>query len=106
MTNSDIAPLQRELEQAGAVLVAECDAACRHKSGDAATAEVTKAYTEHAESVLRSWHALADRLIAKYSNGYLNPDDIGYPPRDIGYPADWLALTDYRKGPTSYDMQL
>lgn len=105
MTSSDIVPLQRELERAGAALVNECDGACRDGSPDAAASQVTRAYTEHAESVLRSWHALGDRLIAKYSNGYLNPGD-GIAPRDIGYTADWLALTDYGDGPTSYDMQL
>jgi len=105
MTKTDIAPLQRELEQAGAALVARCDAACRDAGPDAGVEEVTKAYTEHAESVLRSWHELADRLIAKYSDGYLNPGD-GIAPRDIGYTSDWLALTDYADGPTSYDMPL
>nr|WP_253937592.1 hypothetical protein [Dickeya dadantii] len=57
--------------------------------------------------MLARWWALADMLIAKYSDGYINPPPLrpqNLPAIPIGYPADWLSITNYRDGPISYDM--
>ena len=105
MTRVDITPLQRHLEREGARLVTSCDAACAGTGDATDLVHVTKSYSEHAQSVLESWHDLGDRLIAKYSDGYSNPDD-GVSPHAVGYSAEWLALTDYRDGPVSYGMRL
>lgn len=80
MSNFDIVPLQGDLEQKGAALSDACGTARREIEATAAFAQVTKAYTEHAESVLQSSRAFGDHLLAKYSDGYSNPDD-GRAPR-------------------------
>jgi dipeptidase len=103
MTRVDIVPLQRDLEREGAKVVTACDVACGDIEGAAAFAQVTKAYCEHADSVLESWQNLGDQLIAKYSDGYCNPDD-GVSPHAVGYNAEWLAQTNYREGPVAYRM--
>jgi dipeptidase len=42
----------------------------------------------HAEQVVARWRILAERLITRYNDGYVQ-DDQGEP-RDVGYPDSWL----------------
>jgi len=95
MTRVDILPLQEELEQKGLEKVREWDAA---KIDD-----ITKLCAEFADRVLRDWRDLAYQLIAKYSDGYINLPDKGA--RNVGYPPTWLNVTNYKDGPTTYDMK-
>jgi len=64
---------------------------------------------QNAALVVASWWELADGLIARYSDGYINlPGTATQAPAPVpvGYPSQWLGLTDYRAGPVSYDMKL
>jgi hypothetical protein len=58
-----------------------------------------------AAELLKDWTSLGRQLIAKYSDGFINRSaqdrEMAIP---IGYPASWLARTNYAKGPVSYKM--
>ena len=61
---------------------------------------------ERAADLLDAWWSLADRLVAKYSDGCINPPPlVRAAPSPVGYPATWLAATDYVNGPVSYAMK-
>jgi dipeptidase len=107
MTRVDILPLQAEKEREAIAGVAAVDAKVRADAKDAVEIEImTEFGMTNAASLLKDWSALADRLVAKYSDGYINP-----PPNvqggaiAIGYPATWLSVTDYANGPVSYAMK-
>jgi len=104
MTEVDIKPMQEELEQSHMELVKEWDNACRGKSFDAAVEYITNECTKNSNNILKKWWELADMLIAKYSDGYMNTQDDSAA-RDIGYSSTWLGCTDYKDGPTTYDMK-
>ena len=54
------------------------------------------------ESIERQY----ETLIAKYSDGYINPPaDVRNSAIPVGYPANWLRRTNYAQGPTSYRMK-
>ena len=103
MCHVDILPLQRHLEREMQASVAELDRRL-YDAGDPVT-EMTAFCEETAQALLQRWRALGNELIAKYSDGFINraPHDsqMAIP---IGYPADWLARTDYADGPVSYGM--
>lgn len=84
--------------------MAEWDA----RAADGDLTLLTADCARHAERVASEWWAMADRLIAKYSDGYVNPPE-SLPQNaaavPIGYPSAWLGLTNYRQGPTTYDMR-
>jgi len=105
MCQVDILPLQREIEAGQAKVVEEWDRQC----AEGCTAiTLTRMCEQNAVQVVEAWWALADRLIARYSDGYINlPGTQGQPPAPVpvGYPSQWLGLTDYRDGPLSYDMK-
>ncbi|MFN0031776.1 MAG: dipeptidase [Flavobacteriales bacterium] len=104
MTQVDILPLQRELE-AMQLQVVEQWKKQFDKAGKQNEEQLTKLCIANAQSVVKRWWSLADMLIAKYSDGYLNnPGTDGVV--SIGYPADWLGKTDYSDGPVSYDMKM
>jgi len=106
MIAADIRPLQRELEDRAFAMVAEVEAELA-ETADAAAAQALAAERsgENARQVLNRWAGLGQTLIAKYSDGYINP-----PPEDrtdaipVGYPADWLSRTNYADGPVTYAM--
>ena len=72
--------------------------------------DITAMCDQNANAVLETWWALADRLIAKYSDGYVNPKpsrpEENKAPVGVGYPSEWLGLTNYPNGPITYDMQM
>ena len=59
---------------------------------------------------LRQLSDLADRLIAKYSDGYVNPKprrpEENKAPVGVGYPSEWLGLTNYPHGPITVTSML
>ena len=106
MTKVDILPLQKELEAKLIASLAECDESL---AGDPATApDLMAAFSQKAtDELLDRWRALGDMLIAKYSDGYVNPPpNDRRDPAEIGYSADWLRRTDYSEGPVTYEMKV
>ena len=107
MCKNDIRPLQNEIEARGEQALAEWDG--QAQQGSLNPEQLTGAASGFGEDVVGRWWQLADRLIAKYSDGYIN-GSVSQPqnslPVAIGYPSEWLGKTDYPNGPTSYDMKL
>jgi hypothetical protein len=103
MCNVDILPLQRELEQSALAKVEELDGKVQKKLTEQDQKRLVVFSRDNANLVLRKWWNLAETLITKYSDGYIN--QAGFPARPIGYPAPWLNVTDYANGPTSYKMK-
>jgi dipeptidase len=64
-----------------------------------ARAYLTGYCIDNAKSVVDRWWDLADTLIVKYNDGYVNvPKTAG----EVGYPEWWLKEVGYDKGPVSY----
>jgi dipeptidase len=103
MTQVDIQPAQKELERQSARMVEETEATLAAQAD--LRAVVSRKAEENAAHILRKWTELTHLLVAKYSDGYINPlaHDRSNP-TDIGYPAHWLAATNYADGPTGYEM--
>jgi dipeptidase len=56
---------------------------------------------ESAINTYRTWWELAWRLVAKYSDGYVNePDKMA---QEVGYPDDWYEHSEWKNGPTHYE---
>ncbi len=104
MTQVDILPLQGELEHMQLKLIQEWDSYCQSKKGQETKELITKLCEKNSIDIVRQWWNLADLLIAKYSDGYLNLQDQPGA-KDIGYTSKWLSYTNYNEGPTSYDMK-
>lgn len=105
MCQVDIAPLQQRLETE---MIGRVDELC-DSLGNASDpiAGLTEFCEDTANNLLAEWRALGAMLIAKYSDGYINrtADDVEMA-IPIGYPADWLARTNYADGPTGYKMKI
>src|SRR5262249_31812498 len=98
MCTVDIQPLQELLEAQQLELLAQWD---ERFAGSQERKELTVACEENAHEILKRWWELADTLIAKYSDGYVNsavsrPENL--PPNPVGYPSNWLGLTNYSDG--------
>ena len=105
MTRVDILPLQRELEREAMAELAKADRRIAKAPGRA-TRVMNEFGAKTARRVLARWTELGETLIAKYSDGYINPPaDVRQSAIPIGYPADWLRRTNYAEGPTSYRMK-
>ncbi|WP_243547121.1 dipeptidase [Pseudodesulfovibrio tunisiensis] len=118
MTRVDIQPVQQKLERKAEAEIQKLDKLVENQSPANARTLITEFGASNAMQVLARWQDLTYTLFAKYSDGYINlpdlPDGRTYatPPlsegekvRMIGYPSTWLDKTDYRNGPTSYDMK-
>lgn len=107
MCQVDIQPLQKEVEDAEFSHLEQWD---QNAEGGCSREDVTAFCDENANAVLKTWWMLADRLIAKYSDGYINPKpsrpEENKAPIGVGYPSDWLGVTNYPEGPITYDMQM
>ncbi len=105
ITGADILPLQAQKESEALAAVAVIDSRVR-EDPERAVEIMTEFGMRNAESLLESWWSLADRLVAKYSDGYIgSPAEVRASPIAIGYPATWLAATDYANGPVTYAMR-
>ncbi|MEM1352326.1 MAG: C69 family dipeptidase [Pseudomonadota bacterium] len=104
MMTVDVTPKQQALEEQMQCDVADMDAHLGNCADP--VADATAFCSKTAEELLETWRVLGHELIAKYSDGYINrtpeDDQMAVP---IGYPARWLAQTDYANGPTSYAMK-
>ena len=105
MTRADILPLQAQKESEAFAAIAAIDDEVRDDP-ERALQIITDFGMAHAMRLLDSWWSLADRLVAKYSDGYVSPPaEKRVSATPIGYPAPWLAATDYSNGPVSYAMK-
>lgn len=105
MTREDILQLQQKIENDELQkTIHKWDECCQGKSSQEAREILTRLGEENAREVVKQWHNLGYTLIAKYSDGYCNLPD-GAEPQNIGYSSKWLALTNYKEGPTSYNMK-
>ena len=105
ITEVDIKPLQAEIEARSFERV---DALNAGFCASGPSVEQAKAVADaNAAEILSQWSDLGRTLIAKYSQGFINP-----PPMDrsdvtaIGYSAEWLDETAYREGPTAYGLPI
>lgn len=115
MTKVDIQPLQEELELMQLKLIGKWDSEVQGKSKSDGIKKVTDLCKKNSKEVLKKWMELAYKLIAKYSDGYINLTDaelkgVSDPKTDlaaisIGYPSTWLSHTNYKDGPTTYDIK-
>lgn len=103
MTEVDIKPVQRELEDAAMQDFLAMDQTVAGKTDEESLRLITEFGFNTASRVLDRWRDLTFTLFAKYSDGYVNIP--GTPVRAIGYPSDWLDTTNYKDGPISYDMK-
>lgn len=103
---TDIQPLQKELEEAYPKMIEEWDSKARKGLSQE---KLTSLSTANANRIVKTWWELADLLIAKYSDGYINPKPT-FPQNTaavgIGYTSEWLSKTNYKQGPVSYDMDI
>ncbi|MFH1868155.1 MAG: C69 family dipeptidase [Candidatus Omnitrophota bacterium] len=98
----DIIAKQSEIENREFMKQAEVDAKARslyEKDPKSAKKYLTKYCLDNANAVVKEWWDLADMLIVKYNDGYINIPDIA---QEVGYPEEWLKKAGYSKGPISY----
>lgn len=105
MTQVDIQPLQEELENHQIALIEKLDKELSGDSDARARNKITKFCQQNSDYLLTTWWALADKLIAKYSDGYINLPGKDQAAKDVGYSSEWLSHTNYSEGPTSYKMK-
>jgi translation initiation factor 2 alpha subunit (eIF-2alpha) len=62
---------------------------------------LTEFSKNHANKVADEWWKLAWRLVAKYSDGYVNePNKMA---QEVGYPKEWYKKSNWIHGPTKYE---
>lgn len=71
------------------------------KNPEKAKAMITKFSKQQANKVVDTWWKLAWRLVAKYSDGYVNePNKMA---QEVGYPKEWYDKSEWKNGPTKYE---
>ena len=68
---------------------------------DLAREYLTNYSTQNAEFLVKEWWNFADQLIVRYDDGmFSEPKKMA---QQVGYPQEWLDLTDWSQGPKSYE---
>lgn len=103
MTEVDIKPFQAEIEARSFEIVDALNG--EFCTSGPSIEQARDVANQNAADVLAQWSVLGRTLIAKYSQGFINPaplvrEDV----TAIGYSADWLDETDYTQGPTAYGL--
>ena len=70
------------------------------KDPDLARKYLTDYCIDNAKRVVKQWRNLADYLIVKYDDGYVNETEIA---GEVGYLKWWLIKVGYKKEPTSFE---
>jgi len=99
----DIKEKQEELELAAVESIKLMDKkalALHKKSPEKVRALLTEYSMTHADKVVEEWWTLAWKLVAKYSDGYVN--EPGKMAREVGYPEAWYEQAEWKDGPTTY----
>ncbi len=99
----DIKEKQDELELEAVESIKKMDKealALHRKDPEKARDMLTEYSMTHADKVVGEWWALAWRLVAKYSDGYVN--EPGKMAQEVGYPEAWYKQAEWKDGPTTY----
>ncbi len=99
----DIKEKQSELElEEIESLKAMDEAALKIYKKDPAKARkiLTQYSRTQANKVVKEWWELAWKLVAKYSDGYVN--EPGKMAQEVGYPGAWYKQSEWKNGPTRY----
>jgi len=94
-----IAELQQKAHEASLRLQARVDRELGPAGGS--TAKITEEYTSNANTIRDSLFTLADELLFRYADGYVNEVDAHgtFHVTTTPYPDWWLNATDYSSGP-------
>jgi len=98
----DIRKLQSKIETRERNQIADVDQkalALYHSNPVKARQYLTNYCIKNADQVLKQWWNLADYLVQKYTDGYINNPKIA---QEVGYPKWWREKVGYFNGPTSY----
>lgn len=111
ITNSDIKPLQKKLENNSRNMLANIEDNISSQNKDEVINYLTKYCVDNGNLIVECWWELAAEIVAKYADGYINLPNGQYAtpnielPRAVGYPSWWLNNTNYKQGPTTYEMK-
>ena len=100
----DIKAKQQELEKAAFAAVKEMDKKALkdyNKNPKLVKKELGEFSRNTAQHVNDVWWELAWKLVAKYSDGYVN--EPGKMAQQVGYPKDWYPHSAWPYGPTKYE---
>jgi len=100
----DIKERQRELELAAFESIKATDEQALKlykEDPKKATAYLTEFSQDMAGRVVDEWWQLAWRLVAKYSDGYVN--EPGKMAQEVGYPDEWYGKSQWPNGPIKYE---
>jgi len=100
---SDIEEKQKqlELEAMESTREMEKEALALYTKDPEKTRDMLTTFSQtRAESVVSEWWAFAWRLVAKYSDGYVN--EPGKMAQEVGYPESWYDRAEWKNGPTTY----
>jgi len=73
--------------------------ALQFKNSSDAIAYIEKETNEHAEKVVKHWWKLSEKLLSKYSNGYITTGEDGGQQRAPGYGEFWYRNSDFSQWP-------
>ena len=90
-----------ELEAMESTRAMDTEALALYKKNPAKAREMLTQFSlTRAEKVATQWWGLAWRLVAKYSDGYVN--EPGKMAQEVGYPEAWYKRAEWKNGPTTY----
>ncbi len=91
-----------ELEEIESLKVMDEEALKIYKEDPAKAREMLTEYSKtQANKVVKEWWELAWKLVAKYSDGYVN--EPGKMAQEVGYPEEWYKRSEWKNGPTKYE---
>lgn len=100
----DIKEKQSELELSAIESLKEMDKLALkiyEKNPQKAKEILTEFSKTKADTVVEEWWSLAWKLVAKYSDGYVNEDEKMA--QEVGYPKEWYKNSEWKNGPTQYE---
>lgn len=96
----DVKRAQKEWETKLEAFRAETDK--QFVAGSLDRIALTERYQAAADELVAGWWQLADDLMFKYADGFVNvPGMIG---QSVGYPSWWLEQVGYSRGPLAYSV--
>jgi len=90
-----------ELEEVESLKAMDETALKIYKEDPAKAREMLTEYSQiQASKVAKEWWELAWKLVAKYSDGYVN--EPGKMAQEVGYPEEWYDKSEWKNGPIKY----